>query len=86
MIRPFTIALLGAAAFATSASARPCRPGETPRALAEGRRTCDPAERLKPYDPHAARTGTRAGFIDLGGGTEVRVGGRVQMDYDVRRR
>lgn len=86
MIRPLTLALIGVAAFTTSASARPCRSGETPQALAEGRRTCEPGERLKPYDPDALRAGTRPGFIDLGGGTEVRVGGRVQMEYETRRR
>jgi len=49
-------------------------------------RRCGPDERLRPYDPDAARRGRSPGSIDLGNGTEVRIGGRVQMEYDVRRR
>ncbi len=84
MVRLLALPLLGLAV--SAAEARPCRSGEAPRALAEGRRTCEAGERLRPYDPDALRAATRPGFIDLGGGTEVRVGGRVQMDYDTRRR
>lgn len=46
---------------------------------------CPPAERLTPYDPDAARAGRTPGFIDLGQGTEIRIGGRARLDYDVRR-
>ena len=49
------------------------------------RSRCNPAQRLQPYHPDAVRSGKRPGFIDLGNGTEVRVGGRAQMDYDMRR-
>jgi hypothetical protein len=86
MIRPAACALLWTAALLGSAEARPCRPGEAPRFSAEGRPSCETGERLKPYDPTAQRAGSRPGFIDLGNGTEVRVGGRVQMEYDARRR
>ncbi|WP_375459777.1 hypothetical protein [uncultured Enterovirga sp.] len=47
--------------------------------------TCPPPAKVEPYDPDRARAGRRPGFIDLGGGTEVRIGGRARVDYDVRR-
>lgn len=86
MIRPAACALLWTAALLADAEARPCRPGEAPRFSDDGRAHCDTGDKLRPVDPAAPRAGSRPGFIDLGGGTEVRVGGRVQMDYDARRR
>ena len=86
MIRPALVALLFASALTAPAQARPCRPGEAPRFSGEGRPSCEAGEKLRPYDPAAQRTGSRPGFIDLGNGTEVRVGGRVQMNYDSGRR
>jgi hypothetical protein len=66
------------------ASAKACRrPAE-----AGGERKaadCQPSERLRPYEPETIRAGRERGFIDLGNGTELRVGGSVRMDYDVRR-
>lgn len=65
------------------ANAESCRIPDRP-----DRRTatpCPPAERLTPYDADAARAGRTPGFIDLGGVTEVRIGGRARLDYDVRR-
>jgi hypothetical protein len=46
---------------------------------------CAPAPKVQPYDPDRARPGSRPGFIDLGGGTEIRIGGRARMEYDLRR-
>lgn len=46
---------------------------------------CPPERRVQPYDPDRVRTGRTPGFIDLGQGTEVRIGGRVRMEYDTRR-
>ena len=86
MIRFIVLALLGTIVLAASAEARPCRPGETPRFLANGRASCDGHEKLKPHDTDGPRGGRAPGFVDLGNGTEVRIGGRVQMDYDTRRR
>lgn len=71
---------------AGGALAAPCPPGEGPRGKRTGRPACEGAEKLRPYDPDAARAGRSPGFIDLGHGTEVRIGGRVRMDYDARRR
>lgn len=38
-----------------------------------------PARKVVPYDPDRVRAGSRPGFIDLGGGTEVRIGGRARV-------
>ena len=72
------VALTSGAAFADSC----------PRSGDSGKRKaadCKPTERLQPYDPNKVRAGREPGFIDLGQGSELRVGGRVRMDYDVRR-
>lgn len=60
--------------------ARPDRP----RHSAPAREAARPAK-LEPYDPDRVRAGSRPGFIDLGNGTEVRIGGRTRLDYDTRR-
>ena len=77
-------ALLGAVpvAAATCATA-PTRP-----AARRHVRPCLPArkpEPIRPYDPDDVEAGRRPGFIDLGNGTEIRIGGRARFDYDVRR-
>jgi hypothetical protein len=79
--------LLAAAALlaVSGAQAESCRTPAAGDKGAAARTDCRPSERLQPYEPGAARTGRDRGFIDLGNGTEVRVGGRAQMDYDVRR-
>ena len=69
---------------AAAADAKPCRPVDARESRAE-RPGCDKGEKLVPYEPGAQRAGRSPAFIDLGNGTEVRVGGRVQMDYDRRR-
>ena len=45
---------------------------------------CLPAPRtFEPYDPDGVRASRgRDGFVDVGGGTELKVGGRVRFDYD----
>lgn len=45
---------------------------------------CPQGERLQPYDPDRVKAGRIPGFVDLGNGTELRIGGRVRMDYDRR--
>lgn len=74
-------------ALSGAASADSCRRAAdgTGRRKAGPEETCRPDERLRPYEPGAVRAGRDPGFVDLGDGTEVRVGGRVRMDYDVRR-
>ncbi len=76
--------ILPLAISATTAAAKPCRPGDV-RSASQERPGCERPEKLVPYEPGAQRTERPPGFINLGNGTEVRVGGRVQMDYDRRR-
>lgn len=72
--------LLGGAAV----QAEPCKP---PRAAANGAaaQPCKPPSKIEPYDPDRVPSGSRPGFIDLGNGTEVRLGGRARLDSDMRR-
>ena len=42
------------------------------------------AEKPVPFDPREVRR-RQPGRFDFGNGTEVRIGGRVQADYDLRR-
>lgn len=72
---------------AASASAETCpKPSDLARRAAGAPASCPPgARKAEPYDPDRARAGSRPGFIDLGGGSEVRIGGRARMDYDARR-
>jgi hypothetical protein len=83
VIRP-VLALLLLPAAMTAAHADACRRKAEDKA---GRFStdCPQDERLQPYDPSRVGSGSAPGFIELGNGTEVRVGGRVRMDYDVRR-
>ena len=68
------------------ALAEACRvPDRADRRTAFRAKPCLPAERLTPYDPDRVRAGRMPGFIDVGGGTEVRIGGRARLDYDTRR-
>lgn len=70
----------------TPALAETCRAPDRPdRKVVSGGTRCPQAERPTPYDPDRARAGRTPGFIDLGGGTEVRIGGRAKFDYDVHR-
>ena len=83
---PIALVACSVVALSGSASADSCRRADD----GAGRRkagpdACRPDERLRPYEPGAARAGRDPGFVELGNGTEVRVGGRVRMDYDVRR-
>jgi hypothetical protein len=68
----------------SQASAEACRRPAEPRGERKAA-DCKPSERLRPYEPEKTRAGRDRGFIDLGNGTELRVGGSVRMDYDVRR-
>lgn len=70
---------------ATAIQAADCRPGPDGRGRTGRDCPAPRREKIEPYDPDRARAGRAPGFIDLGHGTEVRVGGRARLDYDVRR-
>jgi hypothetical protein len=78
--------VLSLAAAAVPAVAKPCKSTDLQGRSAVPQSGCERQEKLMPYEPGAQGAGRQPGFIDLGGGTEIRVGGRVQMDYDTRRR
>jgi len=70
---------------AAASQAKDCPPGD---ASSGARRTasragCPATETLRrPDERPALKAGQRPGFIDLGGGTEVRIGGRARLDMD----
>jgi hypothetical protein len=84
--RAWMVVLCGSISLvATDVTAAACRrPARDSRVNDHAETDCKPQERLVPYDgERASRSGP--GFVDLGNGTELRVGGRAQMDYDTRR-
>lgn len=68
-----------------SAQAKDCQRGD---AASQARRSERPGcgaasdQPRRPDDREALKAGRRPGFIDLGGGAEIRVGGRVRLDVD----
>lgn len=84
-MRPLLLAALVWAAAAGTAAADTCRRTEAGRDVPVRTERCAPENRVEPYDPDRVRAGRRPGFIDLGNGTEVRIGGRVRLDADTRR-
>ena len=60
-------------------------PGERTAGKAVRRDCPPPAAKVEPYDPDRLRAGSRPGFIDFGGGTEIRIGGRARTEFDSRR-
>jgi hypothetical protein len=83
LVCPALLLTLGVSIAAETAQAEPCRPPAKTARVADRAADCARREKFVPYEPEPARS--RGGFLDLGNGTEVRVGGRVQMDYDTRR-
>jgi len=79
-------ALVLPALAATAAAARECRP---PPDAPPGVRVPPPPGCLKnpPQAPRgeALRAGRQDGFVDLGGGSSLRIGGRVRIDAAGRR-
>ena len=77
------LAAVPALAACPAPASRP--PTRDPAAKSQPAGCPQPAPKLEPYDPDRVRSGGRPGFIDLGGGTEIRVGGRARGEYDGRR-
>lgn len=82
LVAAITAALL--AAHSGEAGAASCPPAGSV-GKARGRECAPPARRIEPHDPDRLKSGSRPGFIDLGGGTEVRVGGRARYEYEGKR-
>ena len=82
-----TLVCLGWTMLAGGAQADACRRVDDGAGARKAmpRQECRAEDRLRPYEPGSVRAGREPGFVDLGNGTEVRVGGRVRMDYDGRR-
>jgi hypothetical protein len=76
--------LLVASILPGAARAEACR-GEPSRSGRAAATPCREEDRLRPYEPDRPRSDRAPGSIDLGNGSELRVGGRVGMDYEVRR-
>lgn len=85
ILRPPAIAALLLLSGQAAAETCPPAAGQARREARAPTSCAPPARKVEPYDPDRVRAGTRPGFIDLGGGTEVRIGGRARMDYDARR-
>ncbi len=69
-----------------SAVAKECRMPDLPAdALIAIPPECRDAVRVKDSDPTRRGLEANRGVIDLGGGTKVRIGGRVRAEYGFRR-
>lgn len=83
-----TLALAAiAATVAASSVSAACRDTMGARCAPTKRSASSPAapRKFEPYDPALARSGSRAGFVDIGGGTQLRIGGRVRAEYQYTR-
>ena len=76
---PAFVVLIAAAA---TAQAETCR--LTAADIRAGR-PCPPERRLVPHDPDRAAAGREPGRFRFGEGTDVRIGGRVRTEYEMRR-
>jgi hypothetical protein len=81
------ISLLAALVAAHPGAARDCRPLEAPPGVRLPERTgCKPPDSARGDTKSApAKTGRVPGFIDLGNGTQVRIGGEVDVEVQNRR-
>jgi hypothetical protein len=85
MTRSFALAA-AAVLLATGTSARECRPapGAPPGVRAPLPKECAGRPPAKPFSEETVRSGREAGFVDLGGGSSLRIGGRIRVDVGVR--
>ena len=80
------LSVLAGLAMAHPAAARDCRPVEAPPGVRMPERAgCKPADPDRGAKPAAAKAGRAPGFIDLGNGTEVRIGGKAEVEVQGRR-
>ncbi len=71
-----------AVAAASAAAAKECKPpaDAPPGVRAPPAPGCAAGAAAKPFAEEAARAGKEPGFVDLGNGSSLRVGGRVRVD------
>ena len=80
-----TALLLAVLLLAAGPAAAECRPGDLqPEAKGERAAACR-EEASRRLDDQRLRAGSQPGFIDLGNGTEVRIGGRARVEAEGRR-
>jgi len=81
------ISILAPLVAAHPGAARDCRPVEAPPGVRLPERTgCKPSDAARAdAKPAPAKTGRALGFIDLGNGTQVRIGGEVDVEVQNRR-
>ncbi len=82
-----SLAVLASIVAAHPGAARDCRPAEAPPGVRVPERAgCKPPQAARAdAKPAPARTGRAPGFIDLGNGTQVRIGGEVGVEVQSRR-
>ena len=82
-----SLSILAALVAAHPGVARDCRPAEGPPGvrLPERAGCKSPDAARADTKPTLAKTGRAPGFIDLGNGTQVRVGGEVGVEVQSRR-
>lgn len=71
--------------FPALSNGKGCRLTETAPGVRVAPPGCLPAVQAKPASAPLARVGQDAGFIDIGNGTQVRIGGRVRAEAAYRR-
>lgn len=76
--------LVSACAFSGAVESEPARTREGESGVVKPTPRRAAPERPAPFDPRDVRRG-EPGRFDFGNGTEVRIGGRVRLDYDLRR-
>jgi hypothetical protein len=82
-----SLSILAGVIAAHPGAARDCRPVEAPPGVRLPERAgCKPPEAARrDTKPAPARTGGAPGFMDLGNGTQVRIGGEIGVEVQNRR-
>lgn len=84
-MRLSAIPLVAAALVCSTSLALAAGEGARPKSGASTRIQAPKPKKFEPYDPDRQRAGSRPGFFDVGGGTEVRIGGRTRVEYQYTR-
>jgi hypothetical protein len=76
---------LAASLLASAAAAKDCVPADLPPGVRMPERPGCKADKPAAASESRAREGRSPGTIELGNGTELRVGGRARLESDTRR-